>query len=318
MTTHQLLPERATVHGMFSRDLPPALTIDPGDTVRVTTLDAAWNIAPRTSPIPAEQPAKFAPRDPERDAGHALCGPIAIRGAQPGMTLAVHIDAVRPASWGWTSAGGWESRVNTRLGIATIPERMHLWTLDAATMTGRNQFGHIVALHPFMGVMGMPPPEPGLHSTVPPRIWGGNLDCKELVAGSTLYVPIPVEGALFSVGDGHAAQGDGEVSSTAIECPMDEVTLTFDLITDWMITTPQAETPSGWVTLGIHEDLFEASMLALDAMLDHLMTRHHLTRQDAATLASLAVDLRITQLVNGGMLGVHAILPPSALQFQHS
>src|SRR5215467_10677546 len=114
-TTHTVRPERATLHGMFSRELPPILTIAPGDSVIYETLDAGWHVEPRRSSIPAEQPRRFAPRDPERDAGHALCGPITIAGARPGMTLVVHIDEVRPGRWGWTSAAGWHTRVNDRL-----------------------------------------------------------------------------------------------------------------------------------------------------------------------------------------------------------
>src|SRR5207247_9765369 len=131
------------------------------------------------------------------------------------------------------SVGGWSSPSNDRLGVSDRPGIVHAWTLDAETMTGRNHHGHTISLRPFMGILGMPPDEPGRHSTSPPRIWGGNLDCKELVAGSTLYLPIPVAGALFSVGDGHAAQGDGEVSGTAIECPMDRVELTFRVREDF-------------------------------------------------------------------------------------
>ncbi len=313
MTTYDIVPERATLHGHFSRELPPALTIEPGDTVRYRTLDSGWNVEPRTSPDPGVRPRKFEPRDLELDKGHALCGPVAIRGAEPGMTLAVHIQTIRPGSWGWTSAGGWESAVNTRLGVASIPERMHPWSLDADAGLGRNQHGHTIRLRPFMGVMGMPPDAPGRHPTAPPRTCGGNLDCKELVAGSTLYLPIPVPGALFSVGDGHAAQGDGEVSSTAIECPMDLVDLRFEVLPDVRLTTPRAETPAGWLTLGVAEDLHEASMRALEAMLDLMGERYGLERQDALTLASVAVDLRVTQLVNAGVLGVHALLPHGAI-----
>jgi acetamidase/formamidase len=313
MTSYDIVPERATLHGHFSRDLPPVLTIEPGDTVRYRTLDAGWNVEPRTSPDPQARPRTFEPRDPELDRGHALCGPVAIRGAEPGMTLAIHLEVIRPGVWGWTSAGGWPSAVNTRLGVAELPERMQLWSLDPDAGIGRNQYGHRVRLRPFMGVLGMPPDEPGRHSTVPPRRWGGNLDCKELAAGSTLYLPIPVPGALFSVGDGHAAQGDGEVSSTAIECPMELVELRFELLPDVRLPTPRAETPAGWLTLGFAEDLHEASMRALEAMLDLMGERFGLEHQDALTLASVVVDLHVTQLVNGGMLGVHALLPHDAI-----
>jgi acetamidase/formamidase len=137
------------------------LTIDAGDTVIYRTLDAGWNLGPRRSTSPLESPEKFLPRIEGHDSGHALCGPIAVRGAKAGMSLAVHIQEVRTATWGWTTAGGWASPVNTRLEIDSEPERIHLWTLDPETMTGRNQDGYQVRLRPFMGVKGMPTNEPG-------------------------------------------------------------------------------------------------------------------------------------------------------------
>ena len=197
MAVHRIEPERQTLHGQFSRDFPPVLTIDPGDTVCFRTLDAGWHLEPPIAPgVPGR---KFAPRIERRDNGHALCGPIAVRGAKPGMTLEVQINVVQPGTWGWTFAGGWPSELNKRLGVAEGPEYLLSWKLDTDAMIGRNQYGRTVALRPFMGVMGMPPDETGMHSTWPPRVWGGNIDCKELVVGSTLMLPIPVPGALFSV-----------------------------------------------------------------------------------------------------------------------
>lgn len=311
MAIYDIEPERRTLHGHFSRELEPILTIDPGDTVRFRTLDAGWYLEPRRSAVHAEQPRAFEPRDKERDGGHALCGPIAVRGAQPGMALGVRIDRLQPGAWGWTASGGWAGPVNDRLGVAERGTYL-LWTLDRERMVGRDQFGHTVALRPFMGVMGMPPAEPGRHPTAPPRACGGNIDCKELVAGSTLYLPIAVAGALFSTGDGHAAQGDGEASETAIECPMDEVVLTFTLHPDLALTLPRAETPAGTITFGFHEDLNEATYQALECMLAVLCERYGIERQEALGLASVAIDLRITQIVNG-VRGVHAILPHGAI-----
>ena len=164
-----------------------------------------------------------------------------------------------------------------------------------------------------MGVMGLPPAEAGVHSTSPPRIWGGNLDCKLLGPGSTLYLPISVPGALFSVGDGHGAQGDGEVSGTAIECPMERLDLTFDLREDSTLTTPRAKTPDAWLTFGLHEDLNEAMRLALADMLTLMSDLLRVDRREALALASVSVDLRVTQVVNG-VCGVHAVLPHGAVR----
>ncbi len=311
MTTYSIEPERATLHGKFSREFAPVLTIDSGATVRFRTLDSGWGVEPPVAP--GERSRKFEPRIEEHDAGHALCGPVAMRGAQPGMTLEVRIDAIRPGTWGATYAGGQSRKqMNERLGVADR-EGMLLWKLDPDALTGRDQHGYVVSLRPFMGVMGMPPDEPGMHSTAPPRICGGNIDCKELVAGSTLYLPILVPGGLFSVGDGHGVQGDGEVSGTAIECPMERVDLTFRLHENLHLKTPRAQTAAGWLTFGFDADLNEATMIALEAMLDLLAEQYQLERLDALALASLVVDLRVTQIVNG-VCGVHAVLPPDAIK----
>jgi acetamidase/formamidase len=310
MAIYTLEPERRTLHGSFSREFPPVLTIDPGDRVHFRTLDAGWGLEPPTKAGAGRK--RFEPRVEERDSGHALCGPIAIRGAQPGMTLEIQVNEVRPGAWGTTYAGGWENGINERLGVVE-QENLLLWTLDADVMLGRDQHGHTLPLHPFMGVMGMPPDEPGIHPTAPPRFCGGNIDCKELTAGSRLYLPITVPEALFSVGDGHALQADGEVSGTAVECPMERVDLTFYLHDDTHLTTPRANTPAGWLTLGFHEDLDEATIIALDAMLALMSEQYGLQRLDALALASLVVDMRITQVVNG-VRGVHALLPHGAIR----
>jgi len=310
MATYTIEPTREILHGSFSRDYAPVLTINSGDTVHFSTLNASWILD-----LSEEPPRRFEPRDMERDNGHALCGPIAIRGAQPGMTLEVRINEVRPVDWGWTSVGGWESVVNQRFGLVGQPQSL-VWTLDTVAMTGKDQYGHTITLHPFMGVMGMPPNEPGIHSTTPPRNCGGNIDCKELVAGSSLYLPVSVPLALFSVGDGHAVQGDGEVSGVALECSMEYVDLTFYLHEQMHITTPRAHTAAGWLTLGFHENLNEASLIALEGMFDLMEEQYRLTRHQALGLASLVVDLRVTQIANR-VLGVHALLPHGAIQQEH-
>lgn len=305
---HTIEPEQRTLHGSFSREFPPVLTIDSGDTVHFRTLEASWGLEPRLNRTTPSR--TFTPRVKGRDDGHALCGPIAIRGAQPGMVLEIHINDIRTGTWGCTNAGGYASKINQRLGIEE--GTLLTWTLDPDSLIGIDQFGHTVKLRPFMGIMGMPPGEPGIHSTIPPRPCGGNVDCKELVAGSILYLPIAVPGALFSTGDGHALQGDGEVSGTAIECPMEKADLTFFLRDDLALATPLAQTPAGWLTMGFHENLQEAALIALNAMLDFQCATYHLLRSQALALASSVIDLHVTQIVNGGVVGVHALLPPGA------
>lgn len=311
-TTHTIDLTLENLHGYFSPDRAPILTIDPGDSVVASTIENGW----RVEPIPGgaySEVARFPGYDAETyGSGHAMIGPIAVRGAKPGMTLVVRINSIVPGSWGYTLAGGWHSPVNVRYGVADRGIA-HAWALDADTMTARNHLGHTVTLRPFLGVMGMPPPTPGRHSTPPPRVWGGNLDCKELIAGTTLYLPIPVEGALFSFGDGHAVQGDGEVSITAIEAPMERVDLTLDLRDDFPISTPHARTESAWITLGFGDILDDATYAALEPMFALIQKFHNIERLDAIALASLTVDLRITQIVNG-VVGVHAVLPHGAIR----
>jgi acetamidase/formamidase len=310
LATYNIEPVQGTLHGTFSREYPPVLTINSGDTVLFRTLNSGWVLEP--SPLRSANVKRFEPRVKGRDDGHALCGPVAIRGAQPGMTLEISINEVRPAPWGWTGGGGWNNAINQHLGLVEQGVEL-IWTLDTQAMVGKDQYGNTLALHPFMGVMGLPPAEPGVHPTSPPRFCGGNIDCKELVAGTTLYLPITVPEALFSVGDGHAVQGDGEVSGVAIECPMENVSLTFYLHDEMHLTTPRAQTSSAWITLGFHEDLHKAALIALEAMLELMDEQYQLPKPQALALASLVVDLRVTQIANG-VLGVHALLPHDALK----
>lgn len=309
MRIHHVEPERRTLRGSFSKEFEPILTIDSGDTVRFRTLDVAWGLEPFSSDGTR---CEFPDRDPLTDKGHAICGPVAIDGAKPGMTLEVQINAIRPGQFGFTSAGGFPSEVNRYLGLDKGEIYRLDWTIDPERMTAESQFGHQIKLSPFVGIMGMPPAEPGIHPTTPPRLTGGNIDCKELVAGSTLYLPIEVEGGLFSVGDGHAVQGDGEVANPALECPMDCIDVTLTLREDMPIKAPRAKTPKGWITFGFNEDLDQAALMALEGMVD-LMAEHYGTeRKEAVALSSLLVDLHISQIVNG-VKGVHAILPYGAL-----
>jgi acetamidase/formamidase len=305
MAHYEIPLEQRTLHGHFSRDLEPILTVDSGDSVTFACLNSGWRNAEH-EPFPER-------REGELDAGHALIGPIAVRGARAGGTLEVRIDELRIGAGGVTQAGGFDTPLNRRLGVHEGESLTLLWSLDADAAVGRSDSGREVALAPFLGVIGMPPDVPGIHSTAPPRPSGGNIDCKELVAGTTLLLPIAVDGALLSAGDGHAAQGDGEVSQLAIEAPVERAQLTLSVRRDLPLRWPIAWTPEAWLTFGFDEDLDEAAAIALDGMLDLMQREHALDRREALALASLVVDLRITQMVNGAR-GVHARLAHDALR----
>jgi acetamidase/formamidase len=287
VAVHELPLGQRYLHGHFSKDLKPVVEAEPGDSVRFFTPNHAWDIA---------RDEHFAPANPELDeAGHALAGPVFVRGAKAGQTLVVRIDEVEPSSWG-VSHGG----------------RDHALHWELADGVGRTE-GFELDLAPFLGVMGMPPAKPGVYETGPPRWCGGNVDCKELVVGTTFFLPIPVDGARFSAGDGHGRQGDGEVSGTAIECPIERAELTLRVRRDFELRRPLARTDEGWITFGVDVDLDDAAAQALDGMLELMHREHGLDRQDALALASVAVDVRVTQLVNG-VLGVHAVLPHGAIR----
>lgn len=287
---HEIPLERRTLHGHFSRELEPVLSIGPGDSVRFQSLDAGWHWEFEGEYLEERDAA-------ELDSGHALNGPVHVRGASPGQTLAVRVDEVRPRSWGVTFGEG----------------DLFQWQIDVDGGTATNDRGRTVAIAPFLGVIGMPPDEPGVWSTIPPRPCGGNIDCKLLVAGTTLFLPVPNDGALLSAGDGHAAQGDGEVSGTAIECPLDAAQITVDIRDDLDLRMPIARTPNAWLAFGFDNDLDVAAQLAVETMLDLIERELETDRKHALALASVAVDLAVTQLVNEAK-GVHAILRDDAIR----
>jgi acetamidase/formamidase len=307
MTVHRLDPVPGTVTDFYSRELPPVLTVEPGDTVIVRSLDARGYLERQRVPG-EERPQMFTVRR-----GHCLAGPIAVRGAQPGMTLGVRLANLSPDPWGWTVAGARDSPLNRRLGVLDGPPCWLLWDLDVEQGTGTDDRGRTVNLAPFLGVIAVAPAEPGEHSTTPPRpACGGNIDCRELVAGTTLYLPVNVPDALLFLGDGHAAQGDGEVGGTAIECGMTTETV-LELRTDAPVRTVHAITPTSRITFGFSADLNEAMADALDAMLGWMRALYGIDKTAALALASTAVDLRITQVAND-VWGVHALLPNGAIR----
>lgn len=311
MAIYDLEPTRENLHGHFSTDLVPVLEVNSGDSVRFRTLDAAWGEFEQ--PAPFVKPSKFAPIHQPADSGHALVGPVKVNGLKAGDCLEVRIKKIKTGSWGWSGAGGFPSFVNEALGFLDCPELIVRWKLDPDLGIAINDKGHQIEMHPFLGVMGMPAAETGMQSTIPPRTCGGNMDCKELVEGSILFLPVAVDGGLFSLGDGHAVQGDGEVSTLALECPMEQVEVELHARPDLRLKFPRAMTPAGWLTMGFDEDLNKATLFALDEMLDLVEELTNLSRQEALAFASLGADMRVTQVVNS-VKGVHALLKPGLLE----
>lgn len=331
MAHHTLPVDAATLHGRFDAAVPAALTLDSGDTVVTSTLDCAWH-APVQDAAALERAAgpagtdalapwtdgAGAPVDRSLDAGHALVGPIAVRGARPGAVLEVRVVDLVPGAWGFTVAGGRRTFADRAARVDALGREALVWRVDAAAGTAVDQHGDEVALAPFLGVVGLCPAGEGPVSTIPPRRVGGNLDCRELVAGSSLFLPVEVDGGLLWLGDGHGAQGDGEVAGVALECPMERVEVQVVLHPEPPLAAsrvrPWATTPAGDLVLGIGASLDEAAADALDGVVDLLVARHGLSRQRALALASVGVDLRVSQVVNGGVVGVHAVLPPGRVR----
>lgn len=309
---HKLDLDPKHFHGSFNRDYTPILTVNSGDSIQLKTLDIQWGY----SESPSEDRTIFESREQEEKPGHPIIGPIAVQGAKPGMVLEVRLNDIVPGWYGRNWAGGIKNWQNDKLGLSNSEKIQLDWELNQKSMTGTchiNDRPFHVGLDPFMGLMGVAPREPGIHPTAPPRYCGGNIDCKELVRGTSLFLPISVDGALFSIGDGHALQGDGESSGTAIECPMDLVDFTLIVHDGMELNMPRAKTPTSWITFGFHEDLNEATAVALDEMVQLIQAFHGIEKTEALALASVAVDLRITQIVNG-VKGVHAILQHGAIR----
>jgi acetamidase/formamidase len=303
---HDLEPVAGMLNDAFSRDHEPVFTCEPGDVLVIRTLDSAGHLSRQTTPGESQPVALPARR------GHCLVGPIEVRGARVGQILVVRLVSLRTDDWGFTVSGGRDTPLNQRLAVADGDPSWLLWELDQDAGIGTNQYGLSVPLAPFLGVTGVAPPEPGEHSTIPPRTVGaGNIDCKELTAGSTLFIPIAVDGALLYVGDGHAAQGDGEVGGTAIECGMTSE-IVINLVDDPAVPTVHAVTPTSRITFGFNADLNVATGDALDAMLGWMQRLYGVDKPTGLAIASSSVDLRVTQVANQTW-GVHAVLDHDAI-----
>jgi len=309
--THALKATPKTVAwGYYDASTPPVLHVKSGDSVEIQTLITS---SPKrlegagVAPNQVEQPLRDI-YDQVKDkgpGGHILTGPIYIEDAQPGDVLEVRIVSVRLAiPYAYNGFGPGRGFLQEDYPYP----KMKIIPLDEKRMVAKFAPGIEIPLHPFFGSMGVAPPETtGKFSSNPPWIHAGNLDNKELVAGTTLYIPVHAPGALFEVGDGHAGQGNGEVDITAMETSLIG-TFQFVVRKDMHLRWPRAETPTHFITMGLHEDLNEATKLAVREMIDFLMTEKRLSRDDAYMLSSVAADLSITELVDGNK-GVHMSIP---------
>ena len=311
MAEYRLPLEVQNLHDHYSASLPPVLMIASGDTVEFETLDVAWMIGLRydfvTPPPYHDKPSNAIGNGP------ALCGPVFVQGAMPGDMLEVQILEVRPKNWGWTCAGGRQKWPDLAFGAQDDQPVIINWAIDADAGTATSPSRIQLAIRPFMGMMGVCPSGPGKHDGWAPLPTGANLDCKELIAGTSLFLPVGVEGALFSTGDGHAVQGDGELCGCAIECGMERVRLRFILHKSHPHLFIHAKANTDIITFGFAEQLNDALAEAGNRMIDFMIAEYGLSsRAEALVLSSCLVDFRVTQVANPHY-GVHAALKLDAI-----
>lgn len=284
-------------HCGWDHSLPPQLTVAPGGSIAIEMNDASGGQLHTASTAADILAFDFGKTNP-------VTGPIYVEGAEPGDVLKVTIHDYQPSGWGWTALfPGFGLLADQFLDPA-----IHIWkyATDSSAMVASGLGGNI-PLKPFVGTIGVAPAEPGSHSIVPPRRVGGNMDLRDLAAGSVLYLPVEVAGALLSIGDTHAAQGDGEVCGTAIESPMNG-RFTLDLIKATPLRFPQFETSGPvtnhldqkgyYVTTGINADLMIGARDAVSGMIDWLGKEHQLSPVEAYMLCSVCADLRISEIVD--------------------
>jgi acetamidase/formamidase len=314
-STHRLEATPDTVaYGYYWFEAAPVLRIASGDIIDVDTLLTNTPNGLTRAGVPADriQPSLRAVVEQvtgERrgPGGHILTGPVYVEGAEPGDVLEVRVLSIDlPIDYGYNGCSGY-LRENCEQG----PTRTKIFQLDRQSMTAEFLPGMVIPLRPFFGSMGVAPaPELGRVSSNPPGRHAGNLDNRELVAGSTLYIPIFVPGALFEVGDGHAAQGDGEVNQTAIETSL-RGRLQLTVRKDMTLTWPRAETATDYISMATDPDLVVATKTAIQEMVDFLVETKGLSRMEAYRLTSIAGHVAITQLVDLPNLGVHVKMPKS-------
>ena len=294
------------VWGYYSAQAKPALTVKSGDTVRMQTLStcAPERMAAAGVPVPQYDRDIHAQVTDRGPGGHILTGPVAIEEAEPGDVLEVQILRIDiDVPFACNSFGAGRGFLPNDFPYA----RTKVIPLDLTRMVGKFGPGIDIPLHPFFGSMGVAAPGGGRVSSGPPWMHAGNMDNKELVAGTTLFIPVHAKGALFEAGDGHAGQGNGEVDITAMETWLTG-TFRFVVHKDRHLLWPRAETPTSYISMGFDEDLKTATELAVRDMIDFLVTEKNLSRDDAYALTSVAIDVDITQLVDG-KVGVHAMCP---------
>lgn len=312
MAHHHLVASPETCHwGYFDAQQPAVLTIRSGDQVTIETVSGAPDVLPPEGfHVPPELLAIHAAEPGVPFGPHILTGPVAVQGAEPGDVLEIRIlDVKLRQDWGYNFSG---PLAGTLPDDFTARHLMHI-PLDQECLVAQLPWGLELPLRPFFGVMGVAPPPAWKRCTsVVPRAFGGNLDNKELTPGASLFLPVFVPGALFSCGDGHAAQGDGEVNDTAIETALSG---TFELLVrkDLPYAYPCAETPTHVLTFGMDPDLDRCVERALRNMIALIVERRGLSREDAYALCSIAADLRVTQMVNQHK-GVHCMLEKRLLE----
>jgi acetamidase/formamidase len=284
------------IHHGWDNAFTPCLHIAPGETIEFQTVDASSGQLTRESTAADLERLDLARVNP-------VTGPVYIEGAEPGDALKVTVLSLRPSGWGWTGNIPGFGLLTDQFPNA----RLHHWNYDPGLAPAMYGPGGRVPLRPFTGTIGVAPAAPGLHSIIPPRNVGGNMDARDIAEATELYLPIEVQGALFSVGDTHAAQGDGEVCGTAIESPID-VVLKFDLVKGARLRMPRYVVPGpvtnhldrkGYeVTTGIGPDLMQGARMAVSEMVELLSKRYGYEPVDAYMLCSVCADLRISSIVD--------------------